>query len=133
MTTQSHTAGETATAEPQVLVRPDSDAKMRMRAQARARLRHLAVVWQRVKAIALGDDQTIWSAKPDSAAEVVRYARDGAWCQAGSQFVRAAGRLYAFLVSIPATALLDLVEWVLQRPGRLVVAILLAGVCWLLS
>jgi hypothetical protein len=86
---------------------------------------------QRLYKVALGDDHTIWSDKPASPAEVVRYARDGAWCSADSRFWRFAGRTYAVLVAIPATVLLDVTEWLIQRPGRVAAAAFLIFILWL--
>lgn len=130
--TKSETAPKTAPAPAQPASEPGTRATARMRAYARARLAGATALRQRLYDIAVGDDMTVWSDKPASPAEVVRYARDGAWCSADSRLWRFAGRIYAALVAIPVTVLLDLTEWVVQRPGRLAAAAFLIFILWLI-
>lgn len=123
--TLRETAPATAPATARAASAGREAVEARLRAYARVSLEHLTALRQRMYAVAVGDDRTIWSDKPASPAEAVRYARDGAWCSPDSRFWRAFGRLYAATVAIPATVALDIAEWLIQRPGRLAAALFL--------
>lgn len=110
---------------------PETGGDARMSAYARVRIAGLGAVFKKLWAIALGDETSIWSAKPNTAAELVRYARDGAWCSESSRVWRLLGRIDAVLISIPATVALDIAQWLLQRPGRRLAAAFLIFILWL--
>ena len=128
--TESETTPETTPAPAHDADTPEGGATARMRAYARVRVTAVTTLWQRACEVAVGDDMTVWADKPGSPADVVRYARDGAWCSPDSRFWRFAGRVYAALVAVPVTVLLDLAEWLIQRPGRVAAAAFLAFIVW---
>lgn len=99
-----------------------------MRAYARVRLDQLTALRQRLAAVAVGDDTSVWSDKPATVVELIRYARAGAWCADDAHVLRLLGRFYSLTVAIPVTVLLDLTEWLIQRPGRVLGAAFLAFV-----
>ncbi|WP_097328838.1 hypothetical protein [Paractinoplanes atraurantiacus] len=73
----------------------------------------------------------MWSEAPASPAELVRYARDGAWCRDTRGFIRGAGRVYHTVVAIPVCLVLYVIALILQRPGRLTAALFLSLIVWL--
>ena len=72
---------------------------------------------------------SLWSQAPASVADIAAYTRAGAWAP-GDQapIVEAAGKAYGWCVAIPVTVTLYSLAWLLQRPGRLAVTTLIAGV-----
>jgi hypothetical protein len=62
----------------------------------------------------------VWSQRPASLAELVGYARHGAWT-AHSGFWRTAGVWWMGLVVVPFSTLAYYAAWVLQRPSRFLV------------
>lgn len=131
MSTERDTAPETAQDRSAVSGEAGSGGATRAAARAPARTRTRgSAVWRRVWAVAVGDLPSLWAGRPASAAEAVRYGRYGEYAAEGSRW-RAAGTWYALLVAGPATAGLLVVVWVVQRPGRLAAAVLLAGLVWL--
>jgi hypothetical protein len=75
-------------------------------------------VWARVRAYWGGDIDSPWSEPPASMAELVRYARAGAWCAEDAVLLRMVGMAYCYLVAIPMSCQLYLRAWIYQRPGR---------------
>lgn len=75
--------------------------------------------WARVCAYWGGDIDSPWNEAPASPAELVRYARAGAWCADDSIFLRFLGRTYCWLVAIPMSVRHYISAWIWQRPGRL--------------
>lgn len=131
MTTLGETAPVTAPAPALPDDSRESAATARVRAYARVRVGRLTALRQRAVAVAVGDDVSVWSDKPASSAELVRYARDGAWCASDAEILRLLGRLYCVAVAIPVTVLLDLIQVLVQRPGRMAAAGFLAFILWL--
>jgi hypothetical protein len=84
----------------------------------------MARVWD----VAIGEKPSTWSTPPAELSALVRYAQDADWCAETSVGWRLAGQLYCFLVAIPVSFTCYLLAWVVQRPGRLALAALLAGV-----
>lgn len=78
----------------------------------------LASVWARMRAYWGGDIDSPWSEPPASMAELVRYARAGAWCAEDAVLLRMFGMAYCYLVAIPISCQLYLRAWIYQRPGR---------------
>lgn len=130
-TTQRETAPATAPAPAHAVDSGGSAATARMRAYARVRLDQLTALRQRLAAVAVGDDTSVWSDKPATVVELIRYAKAGAWCADDAHILRLLGRLYCAMVAIPVTVLLDLTEWLIQRPGRVLGAAFLAFALWL--
>jgi len=129
-TTQGETAPATAPAPAHAGESGGSAATARMRAYARVRVGQATALRQRLAAVAVGDDTSVWSDKPATVVELIRYAKAGAWCADDAHVLRLLGRLYCLAVAIPVTVLLDAVEWLIQRPGRVVGAGFLAFVLW---
>ncbi|HKT04900.1 MAG TPA: hypothetical protein VJT31_35750 [Rugosimonospora sp.] len=125
------TAPETAVRTAESPGTPGPGGEARPRVNARARLAALGAVFKRLWAIAVGDDTTIWSATPNSPAQLVRYARDGQWCAPTSRAWRLLGRLDTALISIPLTVALYTAAWVVQRPGRRLATAFLIFILWL--
>lgn len=129
----SATVGETPVETPVESGVPETRSpewSRRACAHARARVRHLAghPVVSRVWDVAVGEVPSVWSQAPATPAELVRYARDGAWCAPESTRLRTAGRVYSAVVAIPVTVAAYLTAWVVQRPGRLAAVVFLAAV-----
>lgn len=123
--TASETADGTATGTVTAPDGPRLAATARLRAYARVRLGPSGAVWQHLKAVAHGDRPSVWSARPSSPAEAVRYAKTGAWCNSTSIVLRRLGVAYSYLIAVPATALLAVACWTVARPGRLLIAVFL--------
>jgi hypothetical protein len=109
----------------------DVDATVRLRAYARVRVERLGAVGKRVRAVAVGDVPSVWHEAPATPAGLVRYAAEGAWCTDTRGFIRGAGRVYHAVVSIPVCLVLYVLALIVQRPGRLTAAVLLALLVWL--
>lgn len=72
----------------------------------------------RARAYWIGDLPSPWSEAPATLAELVRYARAGAWCAEDSVFLRFLGQAYCYCVAIPVTFKHYMQAWAVQRPGR---------------
>jgi hypothetical protein len=87
----------------------------------------VARVWD----VAVGDTPSPWSAPQPPMADLVRYAQEAPWCAEDADGWRRAGQAYQWAVAIPVSLAVYLVAWVVQRPARLGLAGLLAGlVAW---
>lgn len=79
-----------------------------------------------------------WAEKPASVRDCLDYTREGGWMPGDrAPFLEWLGKGYGYGIAVPATALMDSVEWVVQKPTRLfltVLAIVLLKVAagWLL-
>lgn len=83
--------------------------------------------WSRqVWDVAIGELPSVWSAPPTEPAALVRYAAEGSWCSPESRVWRRAGQVYCVVVAIPLSVACYVAAWVVQRPGRLAAAALLA-------
>lgn len=71
-------------------------------------------------------------APPPSLHELQRYTKSGAWVP-GDQapWLEGLGKAYGFGIALPTSAALYSVAWLLQRPTRLFLASVVAGVIWL--
>lgn len=70
--------------------------------------------------------------RPASIRDVVAYTRAGGWVPGEHPWwVEAPGHVYGWVVAVPVTVGLYAVAWVLQRPSRLLVFLLVAGLLWL--
>jgi hypothetical protein len=58
-----------------------------------------------------------------TAAELLTYAREGAWTKRPDGPIRGLGVLWCFLVAIPVTWLCNLISFFAQRPGRTAVVV----------
>lgn len=72
----------------------------------------------RARAYWIGDLPSPWSEAPATLAELVRYARAGAWCADDSVFLRFLGQAYCYGIAIPVTFKHYMQAWAVQRPGR---------------
>ncbi len=72
----------------------------------------------RLRAYWIGDLPSPWSEPPATLAELVRYARRGAWCSEDSVFLRFLGQAYCYCIAIPLTFKHYMQAWAAQRPGR---------------
>jgi hypothetical protein len=63
----------------------------------------------------------IWGEDRPALRSVWLYARHGAWTGTDT-LMRRVGAAYAVLFSLPITALLYVVGWIVERPGRLLVS-----------
>lgn len=68
----------------------------------------------------------IWDEPRPPLKDVVARARHGEWTKADG-ICRKAGVAYACLVAVPVAAACRYVDWVVERPSRLVVALITAG------
>lgn len=74
----------------------------------------------------------LWSLAPPSVADLAAYTRSGHWVPGErAPVLEAIGKAYGYLVAIPVSAALYALAWVLQRPARLLLAVLLLFVLWL--
>lgn len=70
--------------------------------------------------------------RPASIRDVVVYTRSGGWVPGEHPWwVEAPGHAYGWLVAVPVTVGLYSVAWILQRPSRLLLFVLVAGLLWL--
>lgn len=83
----------------------------------------VARVWD----VAVGETPSPWSAPQPPMADLVRYAREAPWCAEDADGWRRAGQVYQWAISIPVSLVCYLVAWLFQRPARLGLAVLLAG------
>ncbi len=73
-----------------------------------------------------------WTAQPPSLEALVEYTRAGGWVPGEHpEWVEAPGKVYGYLVALPVTAVLYALALIVQRPSRLVLAVLVAGLLWL--
>ena len=68
----------------------------------------------------------LWSDDRPSLRKVWLYGVYGRWTAADG-FVRFAGAAYATVIAMPVTTVLYLVQWIFERPARLLVAATVAG------
>lgn len=68
----------------------------------------------------------LWSDDRPSLRKVWLYGVYGRWTAADG-FVRFAGAAYATVIAMPVTTVLYLVQWIFERPARLLVAAIVAG------
>lgn len=83
----------------------------------------VARVWD----VAVGDTPSPWSAAQPPLADLVRYAHEAPWCAEEATGWRKAGRFYQWTISIPVSLVCYLLAWLVQRPARLLLAAVLAG------
>ncbi|WP_322755745.1 hypothetical protein [Frankia sp. Cas3] len=88
-------------------------------------------VARRVWEVAIGQWPSVWSAPPTELAALVRYAAAGQWCAPDATTWRRLGQAYCVLLAIPVSVALYVAAWLVQRPGRLVAAAVLATIVWL--
>ena len=123
-------------AAPPLFALPDAtNAQARTRARAR---RVLDVVTQRFRAVfrvpapypgsPRADSIAALSEPPASITELLAYVRAGAWVPSPDEhpLLVGAGRAYGYLVAVPGSLALYGLAWVIQRPARLGLAIVLA-------
>lgn len=131
--TESETAPETVLSTAVSEDTPSDGVAKRASAQARARVQQFLQGHPRMGAVwvaTVGDrPRDVWSSAPASPAEVLRYAAAGEWCSAESQVLRKAGVAYGYAAAW-LTAVVGLLTWALQRPGRAAAAALLLTVLW---
>lgn len=72
----------------------------------------------RARAYWVGDLPSPWTEPPATLAELVRYARRGAWCSDDAPFLRFLGQAYCYLIAIPLSFKHYMQAWAAQRPGR---------------
>lgn len=70
-----------------------------------------------------------WGDPPASLTDLSSYAHTAAWAPSRG-FRRRVGIAYWYLLGLPLTIVLRYAEWIVQRPGRLVVVLGLAAVLW---
>lgn len=87
----------------------------------------------RLWAVLVGAVPSVWSEPPTAPSALVRYARDGEWCAPEAVGWRRVGQAYCVLVAIPASVVAYLLAWLVQRPGRVFAAGLLALIVWLVT
>jgi hypothetical protein len=129
--TDGETAPAPAVRDDNPATEPGSGDTARLRAYARARLTGAGAVFKPVWAVAVGDVPSVWNEAPASPAELVRYARGGAWCRDTRGFIRGAGRAYHAAIAIPVCLVLYVLALIVQRPGRLTAALFLSLIVWL--
>ncbi len=81
--------------------------------------------------VAIGEWPSVWSTPPTEPAALVRYAAAGQWCAPDATTWRRLGQAYCVLLAIPVSVALYVAAWLVQRPGRLVAAAVLATIVWL--
>lgn len=69
---------------------------------------------------------------PPSLADLAAYTRAGDWIPGERHpWLEAAGKVYGYLVALPASAALYAISLIMQRPGRLVLTAFVLTVVWL--
>jgi len=123
---------------------PDSskgNSNTQPRVLARARIAAQAIT-ARVQALFAGSAKNLatrdvrrvspFHAPPPSLDELLRYTKSGAWVPGEqSAWLEGLGKAYGYGVSLPTSAVLYSIAWLLQRPSRLVLAIAVVGIVWL--
>lgn len=66
-----------------------------------------------------------WRHRPVSLAALWRYATRGAWASKPTGPARRIGQGYALLLAVPITFVTHYLAWIVARPSRLVVAVVL--------
>jgi hypothetical protein len=85
-------------------------------------------VWQRRDVAAVVRGRSVFSDPPESLAEHAAYLRTGGWSE--TPLLLVLGRAYGWLAWLALTPVLSGV-WVVRRPSRLFVAIVVATIVWL--
>jgi hypothetical protein len=70
-----------------------------------------------------------WVTPPASLDELARYAHVGEWA-APRGLRRAIGIAYWYVIGLPSTVACRYIEWIVQRPGRLLTVLLIAAVLY---
>ncbi len=81
--------------------------------------------------VAIGETPSPWATPQPPMADLVRYAQEAPWCAEDAAGWRRVGQIYQWTVAIPISLVTYLVAWVVQRPARLGLAGLLAGLVML--
>jgi hypothetical protein len=82
-------------------------------------------VWTRLMAC------SPYTGRPAAIRDVVAYTRAGGWVPGEhAWWVELPGYAYGWLIAIPVTIALYGISWVLQRPSRLAMVALVAGLLW---
>jgi len=76
-------------------------------------------------------EQSLWGTPPASLADLKSYIHSAAWVPGDELVLEAIGRAYGYLIAIPASVALYAVAWIMQRPGRFLLACLVALLVWL--
>ncbi|MGH3321329.1 MAG: hypothetical protein ACRDN9_14355 [Streptosporangiaceae bacterium] len=76
-------------------------------------------------------DSSIWAASPASPVELRAYIHSSAWVPGDAPILELAGRVYGYVVALPASLALYAAAWLLQRPGRFLLAAVVGLVVWL--
>lgn len=72
--------------------------------------------------------EVLLETRPASVAEVVAYTRDGEWVPGEMHpALETAGRIYGYGVAVPVTCAAYALAWLVQRPTRLLIALVLGG------
>lgn len=73
-----------------------------------------------------------WTDRPRSLAEIERYTRAGGWVPGDHpKWVEAPGYAYGYVIALPLSALGYAGLWVLQRPSRVFVSLVVFFCIWL--
>jgi hypothetical protein len=115
--------------------RPNAQAA---RVRARAGLTRVAQCAGELTTAAVGDlrkaratEQSLWSTPPASLGELRSYIHSAAWVPGDEVLLEVAGRAYGYLIAILVSLLLYAAAWILQRPGRFLLACVVGFIVWL--
>jgi hypothetical protein len=75
--------------------------------------------------------RSIYSDAPPSVVEIAQFTRSGSWVPGlQAEWLETAGKVYGYCIAIPISLALYSVAWLIQRPGRLGLALVLGAVVW---
>lgn len=73
----------------------------------------------------------LWTAQPPSLADLAAYTRAGAWVPGErAPLLEALGKVYGYVIAIGSSVVLYTLAWVIQRPTRLTLTLVLTGLGW---
>lgn len=138
MTTQSDEAAEKAVPDLVLIKGANAEASAHTRARPSvARLTDgsaaLARHWGRL-AKQTWDclwENSVTEQHPASIAALRGYIHSAAWVPGDVPLLEFLGRAYGYLIALPVSAVLYALAWLVQRPGRAVLATLVAVIVWL--
>lgn len=75
--------------------------------------------------------KSLYADAPASVADIVTYTRSGSWMPGqAAPVLEALGKAYGYAVAVPASLALYTVAWLVQRPARLGLAVVIGSILW---
>lgn len=77
-------------------------------------------------AVEAGPPVPLWSSGAATPEQVFARVREGGWAPDEAPWLERAGKVYGYVIAVPATVVLHGVAWLLQRPSRAALALVAA-------